>query len=106
MTFNYNVPGAVALFFGGSIGDQLTVFVEVNGFGGNSTFDTDDDLAGKSVSVDSPAINANVRVVWEFNPGFNFASVTTSAMHHGMVYQLAVSLTSPVCFLHQEPMLS
>jgi hypothetical protein len=72
-TSNYNVPGAVALFFGGSIGDQLTVFGEVNGFGGNSTFDTDDDLTGKSVSVDSPAINANVRVVWEFNPGFNVA---------------------------------
>ena len=37
-TFNYNVPGAVALFFGGSIGDQLTIFGEVNGFGGNSYF--------------------------------------------------------------------
>ncbi len=74
-TFNYNVPGAVALFFGGSIGDQLTVFGEVNGFGGNSTFDTDDDktASGPTTSVDSPAINANVRVVWEFNPGFNIA---------------------------------
>ncbi len=73
VTFNYNVPGAIALFFGGSIGDQLTVFGEVNGFGGNSVFDTDKDGAATTVSLDSPAIAAAVRVVWEFNPGFNFA---------------------------------
>ncbi len=29
--------------------------------------------AGPTVAVDSPPINANVRVVWEFNPGLNIA---------------------------------
>jgi len=73
VSFNYNVPGQVGLFFGGSVGDQLTIFGQISGFGGASIVDTDDDGSNKTVGFDSAAINANVRVAWEFNPGFNLA---------------------------------
>ena len=69
--FNYNVPATAALFFGATIGDNISVFGEVLGFGG-ATVETDTDAGVKKSTVDTP-IQCNVRAVYQFSPGFNFA---------------------------------
>ncbi len=56
---NINAANAGALFYGVSIGDNLTVFGEMNGFGSNA--------AAGSV------IRSSNRAVWQFSPGFNLA---------------------------------
>ncbi len=68
--FTINAPNTASLFIGATVGDNLTVFGELAGFGG-ATVETDKDKPSTS-SVDSP-VTANVRAVWQFSPGFNLA---------------------------------
>jgi hypothetical protein len=75
---NYNAPNTAALFFGATIGDNISVFGEVLGFGGGTVetdTDIDKDLATTTNingSVDTQ-VQCNVRAVYQFSPGFNLA---------------------------------
>ena len=64
--FTIAVPTA-SLFYGASVGDNLTVFGQISGFGGNV-----EEIDEAKVSLDTN-ITASIRAVWQFSPGFNFA---------------------------------
>jgi len=59
-----------SLFFGGTIGNSISVFGELAGFGG-ATVESDAD-ASTTGSVDTQ-VTSNVRAVYQISPGFNFA---------------------------------
>ncbi len=74
----YNAPNTAALFFGATIGDHISVFGDVSGFGGG-TVETDSDIdkdatttTTTSTSVDTQ-VSCNIRAVYQFSPGFNLA---------------------------------
>ncbi|MEI7824104.1 MAG: hypothetical protein WCI01_02320 [Chlorobiaceae bacterium] len=67
--FTIGVPTA-SLFYGASVGDNLTVFGQISGFGGN-TIESDED-SKISTSLET-SITHSIRAVWQFSPGFNFA---------------------------------
>ncbi|TLU50806.1 MAG: hypothetical protein FDX12_09525 [Chlorobium sp.] len=96
---NYNAPSTVALFFGGSVGDHLTIFGEVNGFGSGSV-ETDKDGNTVTASLDTPVM-ANVRAVWEFSPGFdlalgnNFSNASWNGVSVGGVVNVSGILPAP-----------
>jgi hypothetical protein len=75
---NYNAPNTAALFFGATIGDNISIFGEVLGFGSSTTEvdkDVDKDASTTTTingSVDTQ-VQCNVRAVYQFSPGFNLA---------------------------------
>ncbi|MEI8187110.1 MAG: hypothetical protein WCG19_10475 [Chlorobiaceae bacterium] len=96
-----NAPNVASLFFGGSVGQSLTIFGEINGFGG-ATVETDKDATTTS-SVDTP-VSCNVRAVWQFSPGLNFAignsfsNVSWNGLGVGGVVNVSGVLPSPVTY--------
>ncbi len=64
--FTIGIPTA-SLFYGASVGDNLTVFGQISGFGGNSG-ETDEGTTTLETSI-----THSVRAVWQFSPGLNLA---------------------------------
>jgi hypothetical protein len=62
-----NAPNVASLFYGATIGNAISVFGELAGFGG-ATAEIDEGVT----SVDTQ-VTSNVRAVYQFSPGFNFA---------------------------------
>lgn len=97
--FNYNVPATAALFFGATIGDNISVFGEVLGFG-SAVNETDKDGAVVKTTVDTP-IQCNVRAVYQFSPGFNlalgnnFSNVSWNGVSVGGVVNVSGLLPAP-----------
>ena len=54
--FNFAAPNTVSLFYGGSVGDNITYFGQLGGFGAT---------AG--------TVTSNARLIYKISPGFNFA---------------------------------
>ncbi len=54
--FNWSAPNTVSLFYGGSVGDNITYFGQLSGFGAT---------AG--------TVTSNARVIYKISPGFNVA---------------------------------
>jgi hypothetical protein len=54
--FNFSAPNSVSLFYGGSVGDNITYFGQLSGFGAT---------AG--------TVTSNARLIYKISPGFNFA---------------------------------
>lgn len=104
--FTINAPNTASLFIGATVGDNLSVFGELAGFGG-AIVETDTDKgAGNKISssVDSP-VTANVRMVWQFFPGFNlaignsFSSVNWNGTGVGGVTNTSGVLPGPATYL-------
>ena len=70
--FTINAANTASLFIGATVGDNLTVFGELAGFGGAALEEDTDNGAISSSNVDSP-VTATLRAVWQFSPGFNFS---------------------------------
>ena len=98
----YNAPNVASLFFGGSVGEHLTIFGEINGFGG-AAVETDKDATTTSSTVDTP-VSSNVRAVWQFSPGLNlalgnsFSNVTWNGVGVGGVVNVSGVLPSPATY--------
>ena len=96
----YNAPNVASLFFGGSVGEHLTIFGEINGFGG-AAVETDKDATTTS-TVDTPV--SSVRAVWQFSPGLNlalgnsFSNVTWNGVGVGGVVNVSGVLPSPATY--------
>ena len=97
----YNAPNVASLFFGGSVGEHLTIFGEINGFGG-AAVETGKDATTTS-TVDTP-VSSNVRAVWQFSPGLNlalgnsFSNVTWNGVGVGGVVNVSGVLPSPATY--------
>jgi len=97
----YNAPNVASLFFGGSVGEHLTIFGEINGFGG-AAVETDKDATITS-TVDTP-ISSNVRAVWQFSPGLNlalgnsFSNVSWNGVGVGGVVNVSGVLPAPATY--------
>ncbi len=61
--FTLNAPNTGFLFFGATIGDNLSVFGDFGGFGGATV---------EGTTVDTQ-VTGNIRAVYQISPGFNFA---------------------------------
>ena len=70
--FTINAANTASLFIGATVGDNLTIFGELAGFGGAALEEDNDSGKISGTNVDSP-VTANVRAVWQFSPGFNLA---------------------------------
>ena len=70
--FTLNAANSASLFIGATVGDNLTIFGELAGFGGAALEEDNDSGKISGTNVDSP-VTANVRAVWQFSPGFNFS---------------------------------
>ncbi len=57
--FNWTAPNTVSMFYGGSLGDNITFFGQIGGIGAAST-----------------AVSSNAKVVLMLSPGFNFSMGT------------------------------
>jgi hypothetical protein len=99
--FTINAPNTASLFIGATVGDNLTIFGELAGFGGAAVEEDQD--ATTSQSVDSP-VTSNVRAVWQFSPGFNlalgnsFSAVNWNGTGVGGVANVSSVLPAPVTY--------
>ncbi len=75
----FNAPNSAALFFGATIGDHISVFGDVAGFGGGAVeSDSDSDIdPGKTTTTVNGSfdtqVSCNIRAVYQFSPGFLLA---------------------------------
>ncbi len=101
--FTLNAANSASLFIGATVGDNLTIFGELAGFGGAALEEDVDNTTISSSNVDSP-VTSNIRAVWQFSPGFNlaignsFSAVGWNGTGAGGVANVGSVLPGPVTY--------
>ena len=71
--FNYNAANGASLFYGATLGEHISVFGDVTGFGSAPTVETDADTGKTPSGTLDYKVSSSIRAVYQFSPGFYIA---------------------------------